>query len=96
MTPTLATLIALQIAAPPPAAVEQASSPVQATAPDPAGDDTPGRTGPAATGDGGEIVVTARRRSESVQKVPIAMSVIGGTALAETRSEERRVGKECR
>ena len=84
MTPTLATLIALQIAAPPPAAAEQASSPVEATAPDPAGDDAPGRTGPAATGDGGEIVVTARRRSESVQKVPIAMSVIGGTALAET------------
>ncbi|RZM11303.1 MAG: TonB-dependent receptor, partial [Sphingomonas sp.] len=84
MTPTLATLIALQIAAPPPAAAEQTSSSVQATAPDPAGDDAPGRTGPAATGDGGEIVVTARRRSESVQKVPIAMSVIGGTALAET------------
>ena len=33
---------------------------------------------------GGDIVVTARRRSESVQRVPIAISVIGGTALAET------------
>ena len=33
---------------------------------------------------GGDIVVTARRRSESVQDVPIAMSVIGGTTLAET------------
>jgi iron complex outermembrane receptor protein len=33
---------------------------------------------------GGDVVVTARRRSESVQSVPIAISVIGGTALAET------------
>ena len=33
---------------------------------------------------GGDIVVTARRRAESVQDVPIAMSVIGGTTLAET------------
>src|SRR5207253_5931473 len=33
---------------------------------------------------GGDIVVTARRRNESIQRVPIAMSVIGGTALAET------------
>ena len=33
---------------------------------------------------GGDVVVTARRRSESVQDVPIAMSVIGGTTLAET------------
>jgi iron complex outermembrane receptor protein len=35
-------------------------------------------------GGGTEIVVTARRRNESVQKVPIAMSVIGGSAIAET------------
>ncbi len=33
---------------------------------------------------GGDIVVTARRRAETIQTVPIAMSVIGGTALAET------------
>lgn len=43
-----------------------------------------GRTGPAASNAGGDILVTARRRAESVQRVPIAMSVIGGTALAET------------
>jgi iron complex outermembrane receptor protein len=40
-----------------------------------------GRLAPAATG---EIVVTARRRAETVQQVPIAMSVIGGTTLADT------------
>ena len=33
---------------------------------------------------GGDVVVTARRRSETVQDVPIAMSVIGGSTLAET------------
>ncbi|MGW8192380.1 TonB-dependent receptor [Sphingomonas hankookensis] len=40
-----------------------------------------GRLAPAETG---EIVVTARRRAETVQQVPIAMSVIGGTTLADT------------
>ena len=43
-----------------------------------------GRSGPAVANAGGDILVTARRRSESVQRVPIAISVIGGTALAET------------
>ncbi len=42
-----------------------------------------GKLGAAAQG-GAEVVVTARRRSESVQRVPIAISVIGGTVLAET------------
>jgi len=42
-----------------------------------------GKLGTAQQG-GGEVVVTARRRSESVQRVPIAISVIGGQALAET------------
>ena len=45
--------------------------------------DEPGRLGNAAQ-TGGDIVVTARRRTESVQTVPIAISVIGGAALAET------------
>jgi len=31
----------------------------------------------------GDIIVTARRRAESAQKVPIALSVLGGTQLAE-------------
>jgi iron complex outermembrane receptor protein len=42
-----------------------------------------GRLGTAQQG-GGDIVVTARRRAETVQSVPIAISVIGGTAIAET------------
>ena len=46
-------------------------------------DDDKGRLGQAQQG-GGDIVVTARRRTESVQRVPIAISVIGGAALAET------------
>jgi len=46
-------------------------------------DQSEGRLGTAQQG-GGDIVVTARRRSETIQSVPIAMSVIGGTALAET------------
>ncbi|HEU0066889.1 MAG TPA: TonB-dependent receptor [Sphingomonas sp.] len=75
---TLALLLAGQIAATPPA-----GAPVP-----PAAEQTPpadeGRLGPQLPATGGEIVVTARRRAESVQRVPIAMSVIGGTALAET------------
>ncbi|WP_174296362.1 TonB-dependent receptor, partial [Sphingomonas bacterium] len=51
------------------------------TAPDATGE--AGRLGPAQAA-GGDIVVTARRRSESAQAVPIALSVIGGKALAET------------
>ena len=42
-----------------------------------------GKLGTAQQG-GGEVVVTARRRNESVQRVPIAISVIGGEAIAET------------
>jgi len=43
-----------------------------------------GRLGNQQQGGGGDVVVTARRRAETIQTVPIAMSVIGGTALAET------------
>ena len=74
----LVTLVALQIAAAP-AATPQAD-PGQAEP----GQAEPGRAGPAVASEGGEVVVTARRRTESVQRVPIAVSVIGGTALAET------------
>ena len=42
-----------------------------------------GRLGPAQQSSG-DIVVSARRRNETVQRVPIAISVIGGQALAET------------
>ncbi|OYY71262.1 TonB-dependent receptor [Sphingomonas sp. 28-63-12] len=42
-----------------------------------------GRLGAAQQGSG-DIVVSARRRTENIQRVPIAISVIGGSALAET------------
>ena len=80
MSLTLALLIAGQAAAIPPTPQPQDSAPATA---EQAEQDT-GRTGPAVPNAGGDIVVTARRRVESVQRVPIAISVIGGTALAET------------
>ena len=72
MSPTALLALAAQAVAPPAAAPPQT----------PAVQDQ-GRLGAAAQG-GGEVVVTARRRAESVQRVPIAMSVIGGAAIAET------------
>ena len=62
---------------------QTASAPAPAGPPPTGQDDTTGRIGAAQQG-GGEVVVTARRRAESVQRVPIAMSVIGGAAIAET------------
>ncbi len=69
-------LAAGQTATAPPVPAQTVPAPAQ-TAED------AGRLGAAQQGTG-EVVVTARRRAESVQRVPIAMSVIGGTALAET------------
>ena len=77
MTLTLAFLLAAQAAGASVPSDQIAGPP----APDAEGRD--GRLGQAAQG-GKDVVVTARRRGESVQRVPIAMSVIGGTALAET------------
>ncbi len=67
------------------AAAQTASTPAQESPPTPSPEATQdtGRLGAAQQG-AGEVIVTARRRSESVQRVPIALSVIGGTALAET------------
>jgi iron complex outermembrane receptor protein len=73
MSLTLALLLAGQTAAP---AAVPADDPAQQEPAAPA----------AATGaaTGGEILVTARRRAESVQGVPIAMSVIGGAEIEKT------------
>lgn len=62
-----------------------AASPVQADPAPPAEQTDPGRLGVAQQGAGGsgDIVVTARRRTETVQTVPIAISVLGGQALAD-------------
>ena len=76
-------LILAQVAvptAPEPVAPVQ-SAPSDPQTPEDTRADT-GRLAPAQSG--GEIVVTARRRAETVQQVPIAMSVIGGTTLADT------------
>lgn len=71
--------VADQPAPPPP---PEAGAPDAAQA-DQAPSDAAGRLGPAQQG-GGDIVVTARRRAETVQRVPIAISVIGGAALSDT------------
>ncbi|HEX7858258.1 MAG TPA: TonB-dependent receptor [Sphingobium sp.] len=41
-------------------------------------------TAPADQQDNGEIVVTAQKRSENLQSVPVAVSVLSGAALAQT------------
>ena len=74
MSITLATLL-----------LQAASTPAAPPVEPPAAQEDPtaaatGRLGPAQAA-GGDIVVTARRRTESVQTVPLAVSVIGGTAL---------------
>ena len=63
MTPTLTLLLALQIAAP---ATDAQAAPSAAEASPQAEDASTGRTGPAVATSGGDIVVTARRRNESV------------------------------
>ena len=75
ITIALILLQSAQTATPPPPADTQTTE---------VPDDATGRAGPAVGDAGGEIIVTARRRAESIQRVPIAMSVIGGSALAET------------
>lgn len=88
MSITLALLLA-QVASQPPSAVpEGGSPPPSAPAPlpgdtGPVQDEATARLGPAQQA-GGDIVVTARRRAETIQRVPLAISVIGGSALAET------------
>ncbi|GAA3270899.1 hypothetical protein GCM10020258_45190 [Sphingomonas yabuuchiae] len=83
MSLTLALILAAQATA---AANPQADPNAEQQTPRPPDPQThrdEGRLGTAQQG-GGDVVVTARRRAETIQSVPIAMSVIGGTALAET------------
>src|SRR3546814_11686979 len=46
-----------------------------------------------------EIVVTARRREETLPDVPVAVTAVSAESLErkqiDSRSEERSVGKEC-
>lgn len=56
-------------------AAAQDTAPPTATAPDPQADDNTA---------GQEVIVTARRRSETVQNVPATVSVVGEQALAST------------
>src|SRR3546814_16956565 len=45
---------------------------------------------------GNEIIVTASKRSQTLQDTPVAVSVTSAANLQNSqRSEERRVGKEC-
>ena len=82
MSLTLALLLAGQVATVSPSPDQSTALP--APADDQASDPASGRLGNQQQGAGGDVVVTARRRVETIQTVPIAMSVIGGTALAET------------
>ncbi|RKE53280.1 MULTISPECIES: TonB-dependent receptor [unclassified Sphingomonas] len=79
MSLTLALLLAGQAAT-----VSTPAVPPQTAAGEQADAQANGRLGNQQQGGGGDVVVTARRRAETIQTVPIAMSVIGGTALAET------------
>jgi iron complex outermembrane receptor protein len=81
MSLTLAILLAGQTAAA--ATAPAAAQDDAASAPVTAGGSEDARPAASAPG-GGDILVTARRRAESVQRVPIAMSVVGGADIDKT------------
>src|ERR1700710_2860520 len=67
-------------AAPP----EAAPQPSTVAPPDPA--QPPSATIQPAAADSGDIIITARRRNETLQEVPLAVSVIGDERLTSTGS----------
>jgi len=86
------TIAPLMLAASPAMAAEAAAEPAApaANAPadsaDTAEQDSPTSIGTGAHDRGGEILVTARRRQESSQEVPLAISVVGGEHIDSTGS----------
>ncbi|HTG37617.1 TonB-dependent receptor [Sphingomonas sp.] len=76
-------MLAAQLLSPAPANDQNAPAGQQQASSDQEPGADRGRLGPAQQSSG-EIVVTARRRVETIQTVPIAVSVIGGTTLSDT------------
>ncbi|WP_344706355.1 TonB-dependent receptor domain-containing protein [Sphingomonas swuensis] len=64
-----------------PAAAQTVPEPAPAPAPNPSGDAQSGTTQSAEPDSNGDIVVTAQRRAESLQSVPISVSAFSGEAL---------------
>lgn len=73
-SPTVSAEIAATTAAPAPAAPDAQAATPETIAPD------------AAAPSSGDIVVTARRREERAQEVPLALSVVGGAEISRTGS----------
>ncbi|TPG13152.1 TonB-dependent receptor [Sphingomonas oligophenolica] len=72
--------IAALLLASPALAQKEATPPSDATRPDPVAGETPPPT--ADQNEPGDIVVTAQKRSERLQDVPVAVSVISGDAIS--------------
>lgn len=68
-------------------AIAVATSPALAQTTAPQGSDSPATSGPETSGIA-DIVVTAQKRAESVQDIPIAVSAISGAALAQRGSTD--------
>jgi iron complex outermembrane receptor protein len=78
------TALTTQTVVPDTASAAPAQAPAQVGGPEGSGEAAPADSAPAAAS--GDVVVTARRREERAQEVPLALSVIGGNELAATGS----------